>query len=308
MSNRWFPEPCRRRAAVLACFAALLTAATGARAQIALPGAVAPEQEGAVAEGVNHPAGGGKPAHKRVGGEGDEGASGPAIAPKPPSDDAIVGKPLYQDGSRSVAEFQSIGGETRLSKLTLTGDRMSRSGDSCRVEVAETPLKLTRREGDAGLRRYRVEFPACAFSFDVLDGAILVSIDSGACEIKAADCRVDPTGLWGEKEFDEKRGKQMLNTRARVEKTVRADFRLLYDKNKKDKPLRKLLVREQAGFSSHREEVCRNYVQEADYGYCALRVTEARALTLGTQLAEGVKRPAGFKDDDEAPRKKGRKK
>ena len=172
---------------------------------------------------------------------------------------------------------------------------MSRSGDSCRVDVSETPLKLTPREGDAGLRRYRVEFPACPFSFDVLDGAILVSNEGGACEIKAADCRVDPTGLWGEKDFDEKRGKQMLNTRARVEKTVRADFRELYVKNKKDKPLRKLLVREQAGFSSRREEICRNYLQEADYGYCALRVTEARALTLGTQLAEGVKRPAGLK-------------
>ncbi|MGC1862685.1 MAG: hypothetical protein WA733_16630, partial [Methylocystis sp.] len=257
--------------------------------------------------GVRHPAA--KPAHKARAGDAEEqAAAGPAIAPKSPTDDAIVGKPLYQDGERSIVEFQRIGGETRLSRLTLTGDRMSRSGDSCRVDVSETPLKLTPREGDAGLRRYRVEFPACPFSFDVLDGAILVSNEGGACEIKAADCRVDPTGLWGEKDFDEKRGKQMLNTRARVEKTVRADFRELYVKNKKDKPLRKLLVREQAGFSSRREEICRNYLQEADYGYCALRVTEARALTLGTQLAEGIKRPPGLKDDDEAPRKKGRKK
>ena len=312
MSNRWFPEPCRRRAAVFACLAALLTGQGPiARAQISLPGAVAPEAEGAVAEGVRHPPGGAaKPAHKRarVAGDAEErAAAGPAIAPIPPTDDAIVGKPLYQDGERSIVEFQRVGGETRLSRLTLTGDRMSRSGDNCRVDVSETPLKLTPREGDAGLRRYRVEFPACPFSFDVLDGAILVSNEGGACEIKAADCRIDPTGLWGEKDFDEKRGKQMLGTRARVEKTVRADFRELYVKNKKDKPLRKLLVREQAGFSSHREEICRNYLQEADYGYCALRVTEARALTLGTQLAEGVKRPADM-PAEEAPRKKGRKK
>jgi hypothetical protein len=309
MSNRWFPEPCRRRAAVFACLAALLTGQGPiARAQISLPGAVAPEPEGAVAEGVTHPAA--KPARKRAraGDAEEQAAAGPAIAPKPPTDDAIVGKPLYQDGERSIVEFQRVGGETRLSRLTLTGDRMSRSGDSCRVDVSETPLKLTPREGDSGLRRYRVEVPACPFSFDVLDGAILVSNEGGACEIKAADCRVDPTGLWGEKDFDEKRGKQMLGTRARVEKTVRADFRELYVKNKKDKPLRKLLVREQAGFSSRREEICRNYVQEADYGYCALRVTEARALTLGTQLAEGIKRPPGLNDDDEAPRKKGRKK
>jgi hypothetical protein len=256
---------------------------------------------------VTHPAA--KPARKRAraGDAEEQAAAGPAIAPKPPTDDAIVGKPLYQDGERSIVEFQRVGGETRLSRLTLTGDRMSRSGDSCRIDVTPTPLKLTPREGDAGLRRYKVEFPACPFSFDVLDGAILVTVESGVCEIKAADCRIDPTGLWGEKDFDDKRGKQMLNTRARVEKTVRADFRLLYTKNKKDKPLRKLLVREQAGFSSHREEICRNYLQEADYGYCALRVTEARALTLGTQLAEGVKRPADL-PLEEPPRKKGRKK
>ncbi len=195
----------------------------------------------------------------------------------------------------------------RLSRLTLTGDRLSRSGDSCRVDVSETPLKLTPRESDAGLRRYRVDFPACPFSFDVLDGAILVSNDGGACEIKEADCRVDPTGLWGEKDFDKKRGKQMLNTRARVEKTVRADFRALYDKNKKDKPLRKLLVREQAGFSSRREEICRAYLQEADFGYCALRVTEARALTLGTQLAKEFKKTPETgrqRSDDDAPQGK----
>jgi hypothetical protein len=313
MSNRWFSEPCRRRAGVMAALAALLTGhAPIAHAQISLPGAIAPAQEGAVAEGVGQPAarGGGKPAHKRArlaGDKEDEAAKGPAIAPKPPTDDAIIGKALYQDGSRSVVEFQSLGGDTQLSRLTLTGDRMSRSGDSCRIDVTPTPLKLTPREGDAGLRRYKVEFPACPFSFDVLDGAILVTAESGVCEIKAADCRIDPTGLWGEKDFDDKRGKQMLNIRARVEKTVRADFRLLYTKNKKDKPLRKLLVREQAGFSSHREEICRNYLQEADYGYCALRVTEARALTLGTQLAEGVKRPADL-PLEEPPRKKGRKK
>ncbi len=309
MSNRWFPEPCRRRAAVFACLAALLTGQGPiARAQISLPGAVAPEAEGAVAEGVKHPAS--KSAHKRAraGDAEEQAAAGPAIAPKAPSDDAIVGKPLYQDGERSIVEFQRVGGETRLSRLTLTGDRMSRSGDSCRVDVSETPLKLTPREGDAGLRRYRVDFPACPFSFDVLDGAILVSNEGGACEIKAADCRVDPTGLWGEKDFDEKRGKQMLGTRARVEKTVRADFRELYVKNKKDKPLRKLLVREQAGFSSRREEICRNYAARG--GLRLLRAArdrgaraDARHATRGGNSSARADMPA-----EEAPRKKGRKK
>ena len=64
-------------------------------------------------------------------------------------------------------------------------------------------------------------------------------------------------------------------------------FKALYDKIKSDKALRKELVREQAGFSARREEICRSYVEEADFGYCALRVTEARALALGSQLAKG---------------------
>jgi hypothetical protein len=97
----------------------------------------------------------------------------------------------------------------------------------------------------------------------------------------------------GESEFDAKRSKDMLGLRARVEQTVRNDFRVLYDRIKKDLPLRKLLVREQAGFSSLREEICRSYAQESEYGYCALRVTEARALTLATQLVKGFKRPGG---------------
>ncbi len=321
MSNRWFFEPRRRFAAALAIVAALLTAAV-ANAQIALPGSVAPEPEGSVAQGVvGHAArarsgrGSGafvrkkpRPKAPRAIGGGDaedRAARGPAIAPKAVTDDAIIGKTLYLDGARSVAEFQGVIGDTRISRLTLIGDRISRSGETCRVEVS-APLKLTPSDGDAGLRRYKVDFPACPFSFDVLDGAILVTNEGGACLIKAADCRVDPNGLWGEKDFDEKRGKQMLNTRARVEKTVRADFRLLYTQNKKDKPLRKLLVREQAGFSSRREEICRNYAQEADYGYCALRVTEARALILGTEVAEGVKRPPDLPLEEE-PRKKVRR-
>jgi hypothetical protein len=98
----------------------------------------------------------------------------------------------------------------------------------------------------------------------------------------------------GAPEFDPKRSTDMLGERARVEKNMRNNFRVLYDRNKKDNALRKLLVREQAGFSSLREEICRSYAQESEYGYCALRVTEARAIALGTQLVRGVRPPPGL--------------
>jgi hypothetical protein len=262
-----------------------------AHAQLALPGAAAPSDEGAVAPEAQSE----ETAARRRRAAAGEGEAGPAVAPKPPSEDSIAEKPLLLDGSRGRIEFQRIGGETRLIKLTLAGDRISRSGESCSVEAPAAQLKLGARDGDPGMRRYQVDYPDCPFSFDVLDGAVLVATEKGACSIAASDCRIDPNGLWGMSaaEFDPKNAKDMLNRRARVEKTIHADFRALYDKNKKDRPLRAYLVREQAGFSARREEICHNYAQEADYGYCALRVTEARALKLGTQLAKGVKLPQG---------------
>lgn len=306
MSNPGSHRPDWRRAAVLATLLALSND-PAARAQLALPGAVAPAEEGSVAVGVETQA---KPAQKKRPRASSEGASGPAIAPKPPSEDSVSGKQLWLDGSRSLIELQRPAGDLQVAKLTLSGDSITRSGESCRVDVAGTPLKLSPRDNQGGLRRFQIDFPACPFTLEVLDGAVLVLNEGGACELKAADCRADPNGLWGVPGADltdPKRATEMLNQRARVEKTVRADFQALYDKNKTDKIVRKLLVREQAGFSSRREEICRSYAQESDFGYCALRVTEARALTLGTQLATGVKLPANLAADDQpAPRKPGR--
>jgi hypothetical protein len=250
---------------------------------------VAPTPEGTVAGGAKK---------KAVGGEMGA-AAGPAIMPKAPAEDAIVGKALKRDGVGSAIEFSRAGAELQVAKLTLVGDDLRRSGESCRVEVAGAPLKLAARESDTGLRRYQIAFPACPFTFSVLDGAILVTNEGRACELKEAGCRADPEGLWGmgADEIDPKKGEEMLGARARVEKTVRNTFRELYDRNKKEKPIRNYLVKEQAGFSSWREEVCRSYAREPDFGYCALRLTEARAIALGAQLASGVKLPPGVAEE-----------
>jgi hypothetical protein len=286
------------RAAAAAISAALVSAlcAPPAIAQMALPGAVAPTPEGAtVGQGAL------KPKKKIISGSGSGGemgqARGPVVMPKAPSEDTIVGKALKLDGAGSAIEFSRDDGELKVKKLTLAGDRLARSGEECRVDVAGMPLKLTFRDSGSGLRRYQLAaFPACPFTFDVLDGAILATNEGKACEIKEADCRADPSGLWGmaEAEFDPKKAEEMLGARAKVEKTVRADFRTLYDRNKKDKTIRGYVVKEQAGFSSWREEVCRTYAKEPDFGYCALRLTEARAIALGAQLAGGVKLPEGY--------------
>lgn len=306
MSHRSFRKLVRQWTAALASLAILAAAPPPASAQLALPGAVAPAPAGSLAS--PKPKTKPKSRQPRPAGDAEE-ARGPAIAPKLPLEDAVAGKTLYHDGTGSTIEIQRSGADTQVAKLTLSGDRMSRSGETCRIEVSGMPMRLTARDSETGLRRYQLEFPACPFTFEILDGAILAANEGNACELRQADCRADPAGLWGmgETEFDPKRSKDMLGLRARVEKTVRSDFKTLYARNKKDKPLRKLLVRAQAGFSSWREEVCRSYAQESEYGYCALRITEARALTLGTQLATGVKRPPGLdaaEEQDEAAARK----
>jgi len=75
-----------------------------------LPGAVAPTPEGTVAS---------PQAKKRsVGGEMGA-AAGPAIMPKAPSEDAIIGKILKLDGEASAIEFSRAGADLQVAKLTL---------------------------------------------------------------------------------------------------------------------------------------------------------------------------------------------
>lgn len=296
MSRLAFWKIVSRRVTGVALAGAIAAAVGPARSQLALPGAVAPTPAGTVTSP-------GQPAKKKRVGGGEMGlARFPAVMPKAPSEDTIVGKTLRLDGEGSAVEFSRSGADLQVAKLTLNGDRLSRSGESCKIEVAGMPMKVVARESGSGLRRYQIEFPACAFSFDILDGAILVTNAGKACELKAADCRADPEGLWGTgaSEFDPKKAEETLGSRARVEKTVRGNFRALYDRNKKEKQIRDFVVREQAGFSSWREEICRSYARESEVGYCALRLTEARAIALGAQLSMGVKLPERAAATEEA--------
>jgi hypothetical protein len=53
----------------------------------------------------------------------------------------------------------------------------------------------------------------------------------------------------------------------------------------------------QAGFSSLREETCRDYAREDQHGFCAARLTEAHALALRAKLYPNA-------DDKPPPRKR----
>jgi hypothetical protein len=212
--------------------------------------------------------------------------------PKPPilrapSEDAIVGRTLLRNGLTGLLVIERAGKDLRVQKLALTGDQISKPNEHCRVEVSEMPLSLTSEGKAAGLSRYKLALDICPFSFDVLDGAVLASSHGKTCEFKAADCRVDPAGLWGPRpsELGPDRIKELERARAHAETTMRADFRALLAATGKDKQQTKVVASEQAGFSSQREEKCRTYAGEDVHGFCALRFTEARAIALGARLA-----------------------
>lgn len=251
-----------------------------AHAQLALPGAVTPTAVGAIATSGKKSVSGGE-AHMRP------------VMLKAPAEETIIGKTLKRDGLGSEIEFSRNGTDLLVTRLIFIGDRLSRSGEQCRVEVSDVPIKLVAKVSQAGLRHYQIELPVCAFNLDILDGAVLVSHEGKTCEMKSSDCRADPAGLWGmtEGELDPKKAADMLAARADVEKTMRGNFRALYDHNKKEKEkeIRSSIVREQAGFSSRREEICRSYAKESEFGYCALRLTEARVILLSAQFSAGLK-------------------
>ena len=182
------------------------------------------------------------------------------------------------------AGAEKAGGLT-LSKLTVIGDRISKPGQACTVDVAlASPLPATPAGRPAGAIRYAVPLPACPFSVDILQGAVLATTPS--CDFAAADCRVNLAGLWGPHAADisPKRAKELERERARLETTMRTNFRALLRKAGKDKVAVKSVAREQAAFSSEREMTCRDYEGETVHGFCSTQVTQARALALMAQF------------------------
>ena len=67
---------------------------------------------------------------------------------------------------------------------------------------------------------------------------------------------------------------------------MRTNFRALLASVGKDQEAVKKIVGEQAGFSSEREMTCRNYLREEIHGFCAVRITQARALALQAAFEE----------------------
>jgi hypothetical protein len=266
----------------------LMLPPAASRAQMVLPGAVSAPTP------VGQP--GAPPSQKGPGGKAKGEAGGEAaldrhfVPARPPSVETVVGKPFSLSGSRGALLVEKSGANLRLSRLTLTGDKISQPNQPCEVTMGgDESLTLKPLGSPDGVLRFELESSACPVQFDVLNGALRAVGPAGACSFVQADCRADAAGLWGPPgdSFGEPQAKSIERERTTLENSVRAHFRGLLAKYKKDKPAVRAAVMEQAGFSAIRAQTCRDYDREEAHGFCALRLTEARDYRLQTRLAEG---------------------
>ncbi len=252
----------------------LVLAAAPAAAQLVLPGAVPPPPAGT----KEWPAGEGQRPKPK----------GAAFRPAP-SVDGILGRTLRLNGAAAgEIRFSRSGGELAVSELRLLGDSLAKPGEECGVALTPTsPIAAKPLGSAAGLLRYQLELPVCPFTFDVLDGAILVPKDAQACSFEEAECRVAPAGMWGTagSEFTPEKIKELEQARRSAEAAERDDFRALAARTT-DKARIKQVAADQAAFSSERDETCRSYEREAVHEFCGTRFTEARIAALQALLGE----------------------
>lgn len=260
--------PAMRAILVLAaCFLA-----TAAQAQLDLSGATAPAPAGTVVT----------PAQPRPRPRASRLSTPPPVAA---TEAALAGKTLALNGGRSQMAFVPHDKTVQVSRLLLVGHKTSSGRDACQVDLAGTPLTLDPLGKTNGIARFTLALPACPFSLDILDGAVLASADAPTCTFKEADCEAAVAGLWGAAPGDigPDRVKIIERERTAAEKAVRAAYKGLVSSTK-DRPTIKDYASDQAGFSSHREELCRDYIGESRHGFCASRLTQARAATLEAEL------------------------
>jgi hypothetical protein len=204
---------------------AVLLAPAFPRAQIMLPGALQAQPQGELNASPNSAGGVSKPPKL------------PGL--KPPPVQSVLGRELTENGANGIISFRSANEDgIEIVKLSLVGESLSHPAEPCVVDVAEAGLTKTRFDGrPGGLLRYAVEFPACPFSLDVLDGAILVSRGPNPCEFAEARCRADPAGLWGPpgNSIGPDQAKHFERERGRAESDMRVNFRTLLSTAAKDK-------------------------------------------------------------------------
>jgi hypothetical protein len=219
-------------------------------------------------------------------GDDPEGPLQPRVAPvRPASEEGLVGTDALHNGASGRLRLERLGRDHYGLRLKLEGTAVAAPGSPCAVELGNVePLPLVSQGRPAGLPRYAIDSPICAIVFDIVGDAALVVAPQGECVFEAANCRVNPRGLWG----PEGRGlgprtREIERVRGRADGDIRTDFRQLMSRMKGTDL--QAATAEQANFSSARDVTCRSYVAENAHGYCAAKLTEARAAAIKAQLA-----------------------
>ncbi len=244
----------------------LLGSGTAAPAQLVLPGARLQDDPG------SRPAPGLPPGTPRA---------RPAV-PKAPAEDMVLNRELKLNGSMGRLRIERVGRTDLRARLTLEGTRLTQPGESCTVRLEEA-VALTARGRVDGLLRYELGAPACPIIADLVEGALWVRGPVGACVIEAADCRVDPRGLWGpDPAALAPLARAIEQDRGRADREVRENYKALTERARPQDV--RAVVSEQAAFSAERETLCRSYAREASHGFCNARFTQARAAQLAARL------------------------
>jgi hypothetical protein len=258
----------------------LLGSGTAAPAQLVLPGARLPD-------------GPGSPAPSAMPGSSPGTPKARPVVAKAPTEELVLNRELKLNGSMGRFRIERVGRSDLRARLTLDGTRLTQPGESCTVRLEEA-VALTARGWVDGLLRYEVGAPACPIIADLVDGALWVRGPAGACVIEAADCRVDPRGLWGpDPTALAPLARAIEQDRGRADRAVRENYKALTERARPQEV--RAVVSEQAAFSAEREMLCRSYAQEASHGFCNARFTQARAAQLAARLggrpAPAIPRP-----------------
>jgi uncharacterized protein YecT (DUF1311 family) len=205
----------------------------------------------------------------------------------PPNFSGIVARSLLLNGFSGHLQFSVRDGALYIDKLSLVGKVVSDPARSCEITVAsETPMEAKSVASPDGLARFKADIPACPFSFDVLDHAVLAHAQTSDCVFQAADCQANPGGLWGPAAAGlTTNGKALEKDRLRAETHMNADLALL-SAGINDSEKSADLTRQQAAFLSERDRVCHAYADEPVHGFCWSEITLARAALLKTRLDE----------------------
>lgn len=253
---------------VLAALAAMIACAQAQPMQ--LPGAQPFNAPGAQQAAPSQP---GAPAQPR-------GPGMPAI--KVAGEEAILGKTLHRNGNHGEATFTKTATGYGM-KLSLDGFQSANLVEPCSVSFGDEPVPVTALGRPAGVPRYRLEAPICPIVFEVLESSFLVVEPNEPCIVEAAQCRIDPRGLWGpDARTVAAQAREIERARGAAERAVREGYRTLTAKS--DPVEQRSIAREQAGFSAEREMTCRDFQREGQLGFCAARITEARAAYLRARL------------------------